>query len=486
MIIKLVGAINDLLWGDLIILEFSGGEVQFGLSLLVLILIPAGLYFTFKTKFLPFRLFPEMIRVTLEKDEAKKDENSISGVQALIVATATRVGMGNLAGVVAAISFGGAGAVFWMWLTALIGSSSSFIESTLAQIYKRRAEDGSCYGGPSYYIEAVLKKRWLGVLYAIFMILTYMVGFNLVASFNVADSFKVYSFYNPSLTPILIGIIQAVIFGICISGGGKQIAKITGILVPVMGGLYIAAALLMIILHGNMIPGMFASIFEGAFDIQAIFGGFMGSVVMLGIKRGLFSNEAGVGASATAAGSAGVSHPVKQGLVQVLSVFIDTIVICSATAFLLLCSGVAPSADMAGMAYVQAAMNNVFGTAGVVFITVALILFAFTTLLGNYYFAETGMAYLCGKTPVKGVRITQRVIAIVIVLIGSVASLGIVWDTADVLMGLMAVINVPIIFLIAKPALRCLEDYRAQKQAGKNPVFKAADIELKEETDFWN
>ena len=265
-----------------------------------------------------------------------------------------------------------------------------------------------------------------------------------------------------------------------------DLAKITGILVPVMGGLYIAAALLMIILHGNMIPGMFASIVEGAFDIQAIFGGFMGSVVMLGIKRGLFSNEAGVGASATAAGSAGVSHPVKQGLVQVLSVFIDTIVICSATAFLLLCSGVAPSADMAGMAYVQAAMNNVFGTAGVVFITVALILFAFTTLLGNYYFAETGMAYLCGKTPVKGIRITQRVIAIVIVLIGSVASLGIVWDTADVLMGLMAVINVPIIFLIAKPALRCLEDYRAQKQAGKNPVFKAADIELKEETDFWN
>ncbi len=254
-----------------------------------------------------------------------------------------------------------------------------------------------------------------------------------------------------------------------------------------MGGLYIAAALLMIILHGNMIPGMFASIFEGAFDIQAIFGGFMGSVVMLGIKRGLFSNEAGVGASATAAGSAGVSHPVKQGLVQVLSVFIDTVVICSATAFLLLCSGVAPRCETwLAWHMCEAAMNNVFGTAGVVFITVALILFAFTTLLGNYYFAETGMAYLCGKTPVKGVRITQRVIAIVIVLIGSVASLGIVWDTADVLMGLMAVINVPIIFLIARAGARCLEDYRAQKQAGKNPVFKAADIELKEETDFWN
>ena len=223
----------------------------------------------------------------------------------------------------------------------------------------------------------------------------------------------------------------------------------------------------MIILHGNMIPGMFASIFEGAFDIQAIFGGFMGSVVMLASREACSPMRQVSVLPLPQPGSAGVSHPVKQGLVQVLSVFIDTIVICSATAFLLLCSGVAPSADMAGMAYVQAAMNNVFGTAGVVFITVALILFAFTTLLGNYYFAETGMAYLCGKTPVKGIRITQRVIAIVIVLIGSVASLGIVWDTADVLMGLMAVINVPIIFLIAKPALRCLEDYRAQKQAGE-------------------
>ena len=451
---------------------------------LIILLVGGGIYFTIRTKGVQLRYLLESIRVILEPSD--KEDESISAFQALMVSTASRVGTGNIAGISTAICFGGPGAIFWMWMTAILGSATAFVESTLAQIYKRRAEDGSCYGGPSYYIEAVLKKRWLGVLYAIFMILTYMVGFNLVASFNVADSFKVYSFYNPSLTPILIGIIQAVIFGICISGGGKQIAKITGILVPVMGGLYIAAALLMIILHGNMIPGMFASIFEGAFDIQAIFGGFMGSVVMLGIKRGLFSNEAGVGASATAAGSAGVSHPVKQGHVQVLSVFIDTVVICSATAFLLLCSGVAPSADMAGMAYVQAAMNNVFGTAGVVFITVALILFAFTTLLGNYYFAETGMAYLCGKTPVKGVRITQRVIAIVIVLIGSVASLGIVWDTADVLMGLMAVINVPIIFLIAKPALRCLEDYRAQKQAGKNPVFKAADIELKEETDFWN
>ena len=450
---------------------------------LIILLVGGGIFFTIRTKGVQIRYLIESIRVILEPSE--KEDESISAFQALMVSTASRVGTGNIAGISTAICFGGPGAIFWMWMTAILGSATAFVESTLAQIYKRRAEDGSCYGGPSYYIEAVLKKRWLGVLYAVFMILTYMIGFNLVASFNVADSFKAYSFYNPSMTPLIIGIIQAAVFGLCISGGGKQIAKITGILVPVMGALYIAAALLMIALHGNMIPAMFASIFEGAFDIQAIFGGFMGSVVMLGIKRGLFSNEAGVGASATAAGSAGVSHPVKQGLVQVLSVFIDTIVICSATAFLLLCSGVEPSADMAGMPYVQAAMNNVFGTAGVVFITIALILFAFTTLLGNYYFAETGMAYLCGKIPGKSIRYAQRVLAVLIVLIGSIASLGIVWDTADVLMGLMAVINVPVVFLLVKPAVRCLDDYRAQKKESKNPVFKAANIDLKEDTDFW-
>ena len=318
------------------------------------------------------------------------------------------------------------------------------------------------------------------------MIMTYMIGFNLVAAFNVADAFRAYDFYDPKLTPVIVGLVLALLFGICISGGGKQISRITGVLVPVMGGLYIAAAILMVVLHGDRIPAMFQSIFAGAFDVQAIFGGFAGSAVMEGIKRGLFSNEAGVGAAASAAGSAGVSHPVKQGLVQVLSVIIDTIIICSATSFLLLCSGVEPSAELRGMPYVQAAMFHVFGEGGVVFITVALFLFAFTTLLGNYYFAETGVTYLCGKLPGKAVRITQKALAILVVLVGSVAKMGIVWDTADVLMGLMALINVPVIFLLVKPAIRCLNDYTRQKKEGRDPVFKAADIGLKDETDFWN
>lgn len=464
---KLIGQLSNYLYGYILIVLLLGG----------------GIYFTIRTKGVQLKYLAESLRIVLEPAEDGKD--SISSFQALMVSTASRVGTGNIAGISTAICIGGSGAVFWMWMTAILGCATAFLEGTLAQIYKRRAEDGSCYGGPSYYIESVLHNRKLGVVYAVFMILTYMIGFNLVASFNIVDSFKVYSFFTPGITPWIIGGIIALIFGICISGGGKQIAKVTGFLVPVMGVLYIAAALLIIVMHLNRIPAVFGSIFAGAFDFKAIFGGFSGSVIMLGIKRGLFSNEAGVGASATAAGSASVSHPVKQGLVQVLSVFIDTIVICSATAFLLLCSGVEPEAEMAGMAYVQTAMSNVFGSFGVVFITVALNLFAFTTLIGNYFFTETGIAYLCGKTPSKTIQWTQRAIAVLVVVIGAVASLGIVWDTADVLMGIMAVINVPVIMMLSGRALNCLEDYRKQKREGKNPVFRAAEIGLKEETDFW-
>lgn len=452
--------------------------------ILIILLLGGGIYFTIRTKGVQIRYLVESLRVVLDKK--KDNDNSISSFHALMVSTASRVGTGNIAGISTAICVGGPGAIFWMWMTAVLGSATAFVEGTLAQIYKRRADDGSCYGGPAYYIEGALKKKWLGVVYAVLMILTYMIGFNLVASFNVADSFKAYSFYDPKMTPMIVGVVLAVLFGICISGGGKQISKITGVLVPMMGALYIAAAILMVVLHGERIPAMFSAIFSQAFDLQAIFGGFAGSVVMLGIKRGLFSNEAGVGAAASAAGSAGVSHPVKQGLVQVLSVTIDTVIICTATAFLLLCSGVEPSAELQGMPYVQAAMSNVFGEGGVIFITIALFLFAFTTLLGNYYFAETGVTYLCGKLPGKSVRVIQKVIGILVVLVGCTSQMNIVWDTADVMMGLMAVINVPVIFLLVKPVIRCLEDYTKQKKEGKDPVFKAANIGLEDETDFWN
>ena len=451
--------------------------------ILIILLLGAGIYFTIKTKFIQFRCLKEAIRVVREPSDDKK---SISSFQALMVSTASRVGTGNIAGISTAICIGGAGAMFWMWLVAILGSASAFIDSTLAQIYKRKAADGSSYGGPAYYIQAVLKKRWLGILFAGTLIVTYMGGFNMVAAFNIADSFRAYSFYDPSTTPLIIGAVLAAAFAVCIFGGSKQISKITGVLVPVMGIFYILVSLVIIVTHLNLVPQMFADIFTQAFDFKAIFGGFTGSAIMQGIKRGLFSNEAGVGSAPNAAASAGVSHPVKQGLVQMLSVYIDTIVICSATAFMLLCSGIEPSTDFQGMPYVQAAVANTLGSFGTIFITIALVLFAFTTLIGNFYYAEMGLGYICDKTPNKALLMVFRLAAALIVCFGATMEFSVAWNTADVLMGLMAIINLPVILILGGPAVRCMNDYLKQKKEEKNPVFKAKDIDLETKTDFWN
>ena len=451
--------------------------------ILIVLLLGTGIYFSVRTRFVQFRLFAESIRVVAQPNT---EGNGLSSFQALMVSTASRVGTGNIAGISTAICLGGAGAVFWMWLTAILGSASAFIESTLAQIYKRKAEDGSSYGGPAYYIQAALKQHWIGVLFAVFLILTYMGGFNLVASFNIADSFRAYRFFDESSTPLIVGIILALVFALCIFGGSRQISRITEILVPAMGIFYLAVALFIVATHYELIPQMLRDIFTNAFDFRAIFGGFAGSCVMNGIKRGLFSNEAGVGSAPNAAASASVSHPVKQGLVQMLSVFIDTILICSATAFMLLCSGVAPSDELKGMPWVQAAASESLGGFGTIFISIALCLFAFTTLIGNFYYAEMGLKYLCGKTPGRALLNTFRIIAAVIVLAGSVMEFGLVWSTADVLMGFMAIINLPVIIILGGPAIRCMKDYVKQKKAGKNPVFKASDIDLRDKTDFWN
>ena len=452
--------------------------------LLIVLLLAAGLYFTIRTKFVQFRLFGESIRVVGERPE---QAGSTSSFQALMVSTASRVGTGNIVGISGAICLGGFGAVFWMWVIAIIGGSSAFIESTLAQIYKRRnPETGESYGGPSYYIEAALHSRPLAVIFAVTLILTYAGGFNMVASYNLQSTFSAYSFYDPKTTPLIIGAILALLVGYCIMGGGKRILKVTSTLVPFMGGLYVLVSLVVIVMNIGLLPQVLGRIFSEAFDFRAIFGAFTSSCMMQGIKRGLFSNEAGIGAAACAAGSAGVSHPAKQGLVQVLSVFIDTIVVCTATAMLLLCSGVAPTAEAAGMPFVQQAMAGTLGQFGVIFITVALFLFAFTTLLGNFYYAETGLSYLFNQAPSRTAVYIQRAVATVVVCLGATMQLTVVWDTADVLMGLMALINVPVIFLLLKPALRCLNDYIQQKKAGKNPEFKASSIGLKEKVDFWN
>ena len=467
MLTDFINALSDLLYS----------------RILIVLLLGTGIYFSVRTRFVQFRLFAESIRVVAQPNT---EGNGLSSFQALMVSTASRVGTGNIAGISTAICLGGPGAVFWMWLTALLGSASAFIESTLAQIYKHKAEDGSSYGGPAYYIQAALKKHWIGVLFAVTLILTYMGGFNLVASFNIADSFRAYSFFDPKNTPLAVGVVLALIFAAAVFGGSRQISKITGVLVPVMGIFYLAVSLFIVVTHYQAIPQMFADIFGNAFDLQAIFGGFAGSCVMHGIKRGLFSNEAGVGSAPNAAASAAVSHPVKQGLVQMLSVFIDTILICSATAFMLLCSGVAPGADLAGMPWVQAAASNSLGGFGTIFITIALCLFAFTTLIGNFYYAEMGLKFLCGRKPGKALINAFRVIAALIVLVGATMEFGLVWNMADVLMGLMALINLPVILILGGPAIRAMKDYMKQKKEGKDPVFRARDIELRDKTDFWN
>lgn len=451
--------------------------------ILIILLVGAGIYFTIRTKGIQFRALKEAIRVVMEP---KEDEKSISSFQALMISTASRVGTGNIAGISTALCIGGPGAMFWMWLTALLGSASAFIESSLAQIYKRKAADGSSYGGPAYYIQAVLKKRWLGIVFASVLILTYMGGFNMVASFNISDSFRRYDFYQPGTTPLIVGVVLALIFGICIFGGSRRISRITEVIVPLMGIFYIGVSLFIVITHLNLLPGVIASIFKGAFNLSAIFGGFAGSAIMQGIKRGLFSNEAGVGSAPNASASAGVSHPAKQGLVQMLSVYIDTIVICSATGFMLLCSGVAPEGGIAGMPYVQEAVAGSLGSFGSVFITMALFMFAFTTLIGNFYYAEMGLRYICDKAPGKALLNTFRVAAALIVCLGATMDFSVVWDTADVLMGLMALINLPVIVILSKPAIHCMQDYFRQKAQGKNPVFRAKDIGLKTKTDFWN
>ncbi|MBE6971936.1 MAG: alanine:cation symporter family protein [Ruminococcaceae bacterium] len=445
-------------------------------------LLAAGLYFTIRTGLIQFRLFGESIRVVMEKPS---DENSVSSFGALMVSTASRVGTGNIVGVSTAICVGGYGAVFWMWITALLGGASAFIESTLAQIYKKRDKDGSSYGGPSYYIEAGLKQRWLGVIFAVVLICTYAIGYNMLASYNLQSSFSGFSFYGKS-TPIVLGAMLAVLFAICVLGGGKRLTQITGVLVPVMGIIYIVVAIVVVIINAKHIPGVFANIFSDAFDFKAIFGGFAGSAMMQGIKRGLYSNEAGMGSAPNAAATAEVSHPAKQGLVQMLSVFIDTLLICTATALMCLSSGIAPVEELQGAPYVQQAMASTLGAFGPIFIAVSMSLFAFTTLIGNYYYCEGCIKYILKRSPSKAFMTAFRLIATVIVFAGALLSAGIAWDTADLFQAIMVIINIPVIILLGKPALNVLKDYTRQRKDGKNPIFKASNIGLKEETDFWN
>lgn len=448
---------------------------------LIIVLILGGLYFTIRTKFVQFRLIKEQFRAVTEKPT---DGKGVSSFQALMVSTASRVGTGNIIGVSTALCLGGFGAMFWMWAIAVIGMASAFVESTLAQIYKKKGPDGSC-GGPTYYIEAALKSRPLAIIFSVLLILTYGVGFNMLASYNLQSTFSSYNFYDTVKSPWIIGLILALIVGFCLFGGGKRIVRTTTFLVPFMGMAYILVAVIITVINADSLPSVFKEIFSNAFDIKSIFGGFSGSCVMYGIKRGLFSNEAGVGSAPNASASAEVAHPAKQGLVQVLSVFIDTILVCSATGFMCMASGIEPSAKISGAVYVQEALRSTLGEFGPIFITVAMIFFAFTTLLGNLFYVDKAFCFIFKKTPGKLFNTIYYIIASLVILFGSVLNADLLWNVADVTMGCMTLINMPVIIVLGKYAIRALDNFCMQRKAGKDPVFKAKDIGLPHKVDYW-
>ncbi len=449
---------------------------------LVAVLCGVGLFFTLRTRGAQITSLPDQLRAVSEPPKNKK---GVSSFQSLMVSTASRVGTGNIIGVSSALCLGGVGAVFWMWVIAVIGGATAFIESTLGQIYKRRGKNGS-YGGPAQYIEQGLGSRTLAVIFSVFMILTYAVGFNMLASFNLQSSFSGYTaIYNEKITPWIIGGVTAILVAICLFGGGKSILKVTGVLVPVMGVTYILVALLAVLLNFSAFGAMIESIFRDAFNFRAIFGGFGGSCLMYGIKRGLFSNEAGVGSAPNAAASADVSHPVKQGLVQTLSVFIDTILICSATAFMCLSSGVVPTAAMEGAPYVQEALRATFGAAGPIFITVSMALFAFTTLVGNIYYADQAWKHIFKKEPPRAFMIGYYAVAVLLVFVGAGLNAGLLWSIADILMGVLVLINLPTIIILSKYPLRALADFQRKRREGKELSFRAADVGLTQPLDYW-
>ncbi len=449
--------------------------------ILIIMLLLGGIYFAVRTKFVQFRLLGEQFRAVMEKPA---DGKGVSSFQALMVSTASRVGTGNIIGVSTALCMGGFGSVFWMWIIAIIGSASAFIESTLAQIFKKKGDNG-CYGGPAHYIQTGIGSKPLAIIFAILIIITYAFGFNMLASYNLQSTFSTYGFYNEKWTPWIIGLIVAALVAYCLMGGGKRVIKATSMLVPIMGIAYILIALVIVVLNFKLIPSVFQRIFTEAFDLKAIFGGFSGSCVIYGIKRGLFSNEAGVGSAPNASAAAEVEHPVKQGLVQVLSVFIDTLLVCSATAFMCMCSGIEPTTELSGAPYVQAALSNTLGMFGPIFITIAMILFAFTTLLGNLYYVDNCIIFLLKRQPSKMFMRIYHIIASAVVLVGAGLSADLLWGIADVTMGAMTIINMPVIIILGKFAIAALKDYEKQRKEGKTPVFKAKNINLPFDVDYW-
>lgn len=449
--------IYNFLWGDLITIPLpEGGSI--GISLLVLILIPSGIYFTVRTRFLPFRLFPEMLKITVEK-KTSTTNNSISGLQALIISTATRVGMGNLVGVVAAISAGGAGAVFWMWVTALLGSSTAFIEATLAQIYKEKDPlYGGYRGGPAYYIHHCFLKKGskrkrsvMAILFAVSGLICWC-GISQVIGNSVSSAFENAFRIPPIYTTVVLVFVAAIIVL-----RKNATVKVLDVVVPIMAGLYFIITLFIIIKNAGQLPSVFQKIFSEAFGLRQVAAGGFGAVIMNGAKRGLFSNEAGSGSAPCAAAAADISHPAKEGLLQAFGVFIDTIVICSCSAMIMLLTPEGLTDGLSGMNLLQTAMSFHLGKFGVIFIAVVLWLFSFSTFIGILFYARSNIAYIFGDNWLP--QTLYKVLALIMLFIGGLAAYTFVWDLGDVGIGLMTIFNMIALFPLSRKALEALKEY---------------------------
>lgn len=462
-------SVYHILWGDLITIPLPGGS-SLGLSLLILILIPSGIYFTLRTRFLPFRMFPEMVKLTAETKDASQ-KGAISGLQTLFLSTATRVGMGNLVGVVAAISAGGAGAVFWMWVIALLGSSTAFTEATLAQLYKEKDPlYGGYRGGPAYYIHhfflsgkkktAVSRRHSvIAVLFALSGLICWC-GISQVIGNSVSSAFENAFSIPPIYTTVILVTIAAVIVL-----RKNATVKVLDIMVPVMAVCYFAITLFIIVKNAGQLPAIFQRIFMEAFGLRQAVAGGIGAVIMNGAKRGLFSNEAGSGSAPCAAAAADVSHPAKEGLLQALGVFIDTLVICSCSAMIMLIAPAELTDGLAGMDLLQTAMEYHMGEFGVIFIAAILWLFSFSTFIGILFYARPNVAYLFGDNWLS--QTLYKVLALVMLFIGGLAAYTFVWDLGDIGVGLMTVFNMIVLIPLAPKAMEALRDYEGEKKEAK-------------------
>ena len=462
MAMTIFHSIYQLLWGDLITIPLPGGS-SVGISLLVLILIPSGIYFTIRTRFLPVRLFPDMMKVTIEK-KASSQKDSISGLQALIISTATRVGMGNLVGVVAAISAGGAGAVFWMWVTALLGSSTAFVEATLAQLYKEKDPlYGGYRGGPAYYIHHLFIKKdstrrhsVIAILFAISGLICWC-GISQVIGNSVSSAFENAFHIPPLYTTILLVLIAAIIVL-----RKNATVKVLDIIVPIMAGLYFFVTIFIIAKNITLLPSVFQQIFSEAFGLRQVAAGGFGAVLMNGVKRGLFSNEAGSGSAPSAAAAADINHPVKEGLLQAFGVFIDTIVICSCSAMIMLLTPSALTEGLVGMDLLQEAMRYHLGEFGVIFIAATLWLFSFSTFIGVLFYARSNVAYLFGDNWLS--QTLYKVLALIMLFIGGLAAYTFVWDLGDVGIGMMTIFNMIALIPLSRQAIDALKEYERTKK----------------------